>query len=73
MRKEYKFIHFEEIPSNQTNVKFKEFYFNNDHCIWIPTHNNNYYRINIDKIDSILIDSETNLVTILGMVGMFFI
>lgn len=72
--KTYNFIHYEEIPSLQTVVKFKEFYFDkNDPMDWKPVKDNSYYRINLDLVSMIILNDDNDLVTINGMVGKFFL
>lgn len=65
------YINFEEIPSNQTCVKFKEFLYDQITNKHIETSGNTYYRINIDIVESIIIYDD-NLVRVLGMTGKFF-
>ena len=70
---ERKYIHFEEIPSTQTCVKFKEFFYSTTDNKMIECLGDSYHRINIDRVDSILVREEDNLVFVLGMNGKFFI
>lgn len=71
--REYNFIHYEDIPSAQILVKFKEFYFDRSGTMaWQPTDGDTYYRINLELAPIIILNHESDLATINDMVGKFF-
>jgi hypothetical protein len=72
---EFNYIHFEEIPSTQTCVRFKEHFYSTSDDKHLPTQGASYHRINLDLVSDIILDvdeSDFHLVMLLGMTGKFF-